>query len=97
MTKRPQIFDQTAFEESLRKQGCLESFVKPITSDFRLFVPLALRYLGEDKLFEVVNNARAELKLGEQDPAWHEAVKYIVGWADEQIEEYKANKQQGRT
>lgn len=92
MAKRPQIFDQTAFEESLRRQGCTESFVSPITSDFKLFVPIALRYLGEDKLFEVVNRARSELKLGEQDPAWREAVKYIVGWAEEQIEEYKAQK-----
>ncbi|MBL8091968.1 MAG: hypothetical protein KF758_12995 [Anaerolineales bacterium] len=92
MAKRPQIFDQTLFEESLRKQGCTESFVKPITSDFRLFVPLALRYLGEDKLFQIVNQARSELKLGEQEPAWREAVKYIVGWAEEQIEEYKSQK-----
>jgi hypothetical protein len=90
--KRPQIFDQEAFENSLREQGCTESFVSPITSDFKLFVPLALRYLGEDNLFQIVNNARSELKLGEQDPAWREAVKFIVGWAEEQIEEYKAQK-----
>lgn len=92
MAKRPELFDQSAFEESLRRQGCTESFVKPIASDFRLFVPIALRYLGDEKLFQVVNSARAELKLGEQDPAWREAVKYIVGWAEEQIEVYKAQK-----
>lgn len=92
MAKRPQIFDQIAFEESLRQQGCTESFVKPITSDFRLFVPIVLRNLGEEKLFQIVNSARDELKLGEQDPAWREAVKYIVGWAEEQLEEYKAQK-----
>jgi hypothetical protein len=92
MAKRPQVFDKSAFEESLRRQGCVESFVGPITSDFKLFVPIALRYLGEDKLFEIVNNARSELKLGEQEPAWREAVKYIVGWAEEQLEEYKAQK-----
>ena len=92
MAKRPQIFDQVAFEESLRRQGCVESFVKPITSDFRLFVPIVLRYLGEEKLFQIVNSARDELKLREQDPAWREAVKYIVGWAEEQLEDYKAQK-----
>ena len=92
MAKRPQIFDQEAFEESLRRQGCTESFIKPITSDFRLFVPIVLRYLGEDKLFQVVNSTRNELKLREQDPAWREAAKYIVRWAEEQIEEYKAHK-----
>jgi hypothetical protein len=92
MAKRPQIFDQTAFEESLRLQGCAESFISPITSDFRLFVPIVLRYLGEDKLFQIVNSARDELKLREQDPAWRETAKYIVGWAEEQIENYKEQK-----
>ena len=92
MAKRPQVFDQLAFEDSLRKQGCSESFIKPITSDFRLFVPVILRHLGEEKLFEIVNNARPELKLGEQAPAWREAAKYIVGWAEEQVDEYKAQK-----
>lgn len=93
MAKRPQIFEQIAFEDSLRRQGCVESFVKPISSDFRLFVPIVIRNLGEDKLFQIVNSARAELKLGEQDPAWREAAKYIVGWAEEQIELYKDQKQ----
>jgi hypothetical protein len=92
MAKRPEIFDQDAFEQSLREQGCAESFIKPITSDFRLFVPVALRYLGRDRLFEIVNAARTEFRLGEQTPAWQEAAKYIVGWAEEQLDEYKNHK-----
>jgi hypothetical protein len=48
--------------------------------------------LGENKLFQIVNSARDELKLRGQDPAWREAVKYIVDWAEEQLEEYKAQK-----
>ena len=83
---------KTIIEQTLKQQGCSESFIKPITSDFRLFVPIVLRHLGEEKLFEIVNSARDELKLREQDPAWREAVKYIVGWSEEQIEEYKAQK-----
>ncbi len=92
MAKRPQVFDQAAFQESLRRQGCVESFVSPITSDFKLFVPIALRNLGEKRLFEIVNQARSELGLGEQDIAWREAAKYIVGWAEEQVDEYKQQK-----
>jgi hypothetical protein len=92
MAMRPRLFDQAAFEESLRRQGCTESFVSPITSDFKLFVPIALRYLGEKRLFEIMNAARSELSLGEQDAAWQVAAKYIVGWAEEQIEEYKSQK-----
>jgi hypothetical protein len=69
MARGPQIFDPTAFEESLRQQGCAESFIQPITGDFRLLVPVVLKDLGEDKLFQIVNSARDELKLREQGPA----------------------------
>ena len=55
-------------------------------------MPLVLRALGEEKIFEIVENARAELKLGAQEPARREAVKYIVGWSEEQIEAYKSQK-----
>lgn len=87
--RRPNLFSQEEFQASLRRQGCAESFVSPITSDFRLFVPLLIREIGKDKLFSIVDQARDELKLGEQEAAWHVAAKYIVGWAEEQIDQYK--------
>lgn len=93
MARRPNIFDQQAFEESLLQLGCAESFIKPITSDFRLFVPIVLREIGEKKLFEIVDNSRSELKLGDQKPAWHEACKFIVAWAEEEIDIYVAQKE----
>jgi hypothetical protein len=92
MAKRPQVFDQAAFEESLRQQGCKESLINPIATDFKLFVPIALRHLGEEKLVQIMNGARSELKLGEQTAFWREAAKYIVGWAEEQIENYNEQK-----
>ena len=92
MARRPNVFSQGAFQASLRHQGCTESFIAPITSDFRLFVPLVLRELGEQRLFEIAERARDELKLGDQEAAWREAAKYIVGWAVENIENYKAQK-----
>ena len=92
MAHRPNIFSQQAFEESLLRLGCSESFIKPITSNFRLFVPIVLGELGEDKLFAIVDNSRAELKLRDQEPAWREACKYIVAWAEEEIENYISQK-----
>ena len=89
---RPQIFDQKAFQDSLRRQGCADSFVSPITSDLRIFVPIVLRALGEDRLFEIVNAARDELNLRPQDEAWRVAAKYIVGWAEEQFAAYQKQK-----
>ena len=82
MARRPDIFNQNAFEESLRDLGCVDSFIKPITSDFRLFVPLILREIGEDRIFEIAEKSRYELKLGDQKPAWKEASKYIAAWAE---------------
>ena len=92
MARRPSVFSQEEFQASLRRQGCPESFVSPITSDLRLFVPLLIRETGEDKLFAIVDHARDELKLGEQEAAWQVAAKYIVGWAEEQIDEYKSQR-----
>lgn len=92
MVRRPDLFSRDAFQKSLRQQGCAESFVSPITSDFRLFVPVILRELGPEKIVTIMEQARPELKLGAQRPAWETAAKYIVGWAEEQIEQYKAGK-----
>ena len=92
MASRPDVFDQQAFEDSLRSLGCAESFVKPITSDYRLFVPIVMRTLGEEKLFNIVDKARGELKLGSAAPAWREACKYIVAWAEEETQKYIAKK-----
>jgi hypothetical protein len=92
VARRPDPFDKESFQASLRRQGCAESFVSPITSDFRLFVPLVFRALGEERILSIVEQARAELKLGPQELAWREAAKYIVGWSEEQIETYKSQK-----
>jgi len=88
MASRPDVFDQAAFQDSLRQQGCPEKFISPVTSDFRLFVPTILRALGEQQILAMAEDARAELGLNEQHAAWQTAAKYIAGWADEQIAAY---------
>jgi hypothetical protein len=89
---RPNVFDQAYFEQRLLDLGCPDTFVKPITSDYRLFVPLIFKLLGEERLFDLVDGYRSELKLGMQEPAWRVACKYIVTWADDEIEKYKSQK-----
>jgi len=37
-----------------------------------------------------VDDAREELKLRSSEPAWREAYKYVVGWAEEEVEKYIA-------
>ena len=92
MARRPNVFSQKSFQESLRQQGCPESFIAPVTSDFRLFVPLLIRHVGEEQLFKVVDEARQEFGLGDQEPAWRLACKHIVGWAEAEVAEYKSQK-----
>jgi hypothetical protein len=92
VAKRPDVFSQPEFESYLRQAGCPESFVSPVTSDFRLFVPIALRALDERGLFEAVDRARPEFGLGPQEAAWRLAVKHIVGWAEDSLEQYKRAK-----
>lgn len=92
MAARPNLFDRSAFEASLRQQGCPESFVSPTVSDFRLFVPLLLRELGEERVLEIVEGAREELGLGPQQAAWRTEIRYMVGWAEEEVEQYKERK-----
>jgi hypothetical protein len=66
--------------------------VSPITSDFRLIVPLVLRALGSERIVELLESERQEFGLGEQSDLWREATRYIVGWAEKELVEYKARK-----
>ena len=68
--KRPDVFNQQAFEGSLRRQGCAESFISPTVSDFRLFVPVIIRELGEGGILEIMEKNRAEIHLGDAKTAW---------------------------
>ena len=92
-TRRPDVFSREEFQTSLRAQGCPESFVAPITSDFRLFVPLVLEALGPERVFRIAKDAQVELGLGDQDAAWQTAAKYIHGWAAQEVLQFKERRQ----
>lgn len=93
MPKRPDVFDRQILEEALREVGCPDSCIAPTISNYRLFVPLVLATLGRDRIEEIVNAARAELGLGEQRTAWRTSLKYIVAWAEAEIEAYKQRRE----
>ncbi len=95
MARRPEIFDQQAFEQALRQVGCPENFIKPAVADFRLFVPIIFKELGEEKLLEIIVRVSPEIGLGIAKPAWKFVLKYLVDWAEQEIENYKLQKQQG--
>lgn len=92
MARRPDIFNQRAFEDWLRQQGCVESMIAPISSDMRLFVPIALREMGEERLFQAAELSRHELGLGPQAEFWRQVAHYACAWAEDQLEAYKAAK-----
>jgi hypothetical protein len=92
MAQRPNIFDKEAFENFMRQQGCAESMISPNVSDYRLFVPLALRELGVNGIVNTAEKARGELKLGPQREYWVQAAQYAVAWAEAELERYKTQK-----
>ena len=92
MTRRPDLFNQARLEEVLREQGCPESFISTAVSNFRLFVPLLFAQLGEDRVFDVLYAAHGNLGLGEQKSAWRSSAKYLVAWAECELEQYKVRR-----
>ena len=92
MARRPDVFNQKALEEWLREHGCVESMIAPIISDMRLFVPIALRELGEEGLFQAVERSRHELGLGPQVAFWQQVAHYACTWAEDRLEAYMAEK-----
>jgi len=92
MTRRPDLFNQASVEETLREQGCPESFISTAVSNFRLFVPLLFAELGEDRTFDLLYAAHQDLGLGEQKSAWRSSAKYLVAWAERELELYKTRR-----
>lgn len=92
MARRPDVFNQAAFEDSLRRQGCVESNISPYSSEFKLIMPLLLRGLTKEQVLILAERAQEELGLKDLQVWWPDVAKYMVGWADEQIEAYKEQK-----
>jgi hypothetical protein len=90
--RRPDVFSQEKFEQSLVSQGCTKSFVAPVTSDYRLIVPLALAKLGVDGIVDLLNENRSTYGLNEQEDLWRTAATYAVGWATGALQEYREAK-----
>jgi len=89
MTRRPDPFDQQAIEDALRTIGCPASSMSSTLSNYRLFVPLIFAELGEDEIFRLVERARHDLGLREQETAWRSSIRALVAWAQREIELYK--------
>jgi hypothetical protein len=90
MARRPDVFNQRAFEYWLRQQGCPNSLISPIISDLRLLIPIAVWTVGADRLLQVAEDLRDELRLGEQSAFWRLAAHYADVWASDQLIKYSA-------
>ncbi len=94
MTRRPDPFDQQALEDALRSIGCPESCMSSTLSNYRLFVPLLFAQLGEEEIFRVLERARQDLGLREQESAWRSSIRCLAHWAEREIELYKQRRGQ---
>jgi site-specific recombinase XerC len=82
------LFNRQAFEESLSHQGVPAQALSSLISDFRLFVPLLIKAIGEEQFLEIVAKSSADLRLSSQPESWRATIKYLVEWAQEEIRLY---------
>ena len=83
------LFNRQAFEASLRRLGVPDQALSPLINDFRLFVPLLIKALGEQQFLEIVARSSADLRLNAQPESWETTIKYLVQWAREEIRLYE--------
>lgn len=88
------LFNRQAFEESLRLLGVPEPALSPLINDFRLFVPLLIKALGEEQFLTIVARSSADLRLNSQPESWGVTIKYLVQWAQEEIRLYEPMEEQ---
>lgn len=92
MAKRPEMLSEETFRTSLQEQGCHPKYIDAYLGDCKLLVPLLIREVGEARFLELVNRSRSEIGLKPVDSYWPQSVKYIVTWATQAIDCYKASK-----
>jgi len=90
--RRPEIFDEERMRDSFRTHGCREDFIGPLISDVKLIIPLLCRNLKQEGVLAAVIESDKELSLEDQEYFWKLAIKYLVGWATDEVEEYKRRK-----
>lgn len=89
MAKRPEMLSEETFRT---EQGCHPKYIDAYLGDCKLLVPLLIREVGEARFLELVNRSRSEIGLKPVDSYWPQSVKYIVTWATQAIDCYKASK-----
>jgi site-specific recombinase XerD len=83
------LFNRQAFESSLRRLGVPDQALSPLINDFRLFVPLLIKTLGEEQFLKIIARSSADLRLNSQPESWETTIKYLVQWAQEEIRLYE--------
>ena len=89
--KRPDIYNQAAIIEKLVARGLAQSLAEPLTGDMKLIIPLLIREVGVDRINDILQRCTSELHLREQ-AFWPSLTPYLVQWADDELEAYKARK-----
>ncbi len=83
------LFNRQAFESSLRRLEVPEQDLSPLIDDFRLFIPLLIKTLGEEDLLGIIAKGSADLRLNAQPKSWETTIKYLMRWAQAEIRLYE--------
>lgn len=81
MARRPDFFDREKLEAALREQGCSESWVDTVVSNFRLILPVLLKELGADGITDTMMREQSTYGRHSPDDVWRNIAKPLVSWA----------------
>lgn len=85
MAQRPDFFDREKLEQILREQGCSESWVDTIVSNFRLILPVLLKELGTDGIAGIMLREQSTYGRHSPEDVWRNIAKPLVAWATDML------------
>ena len=90
--KRPDVFNKDAIVQHFADQGLARSMAEPLAGDLKLIIPILIRELGAERIDEILQRRAPELHLSETS-FWSSLTPYIVRWAEDELNAYKARKE----
>ena len=90
--RRPDVFNKDSIVQHFVDQGLARSMAEPLAGDLKLIIPILVRELGAERIDEILQRRAPELHLSETS-FWPNLTPYIVRWAEDELNAYKARKE----
>jgi integrase len=97
---RPDIFNRRAFEESMGRDGVVDSMLSPFVSDSRLVIPWAIEFIYQhesvrQEFLRYIRQKLQEYNLKQDNlPFYEELLDYLARWMGRELDKYHRFKEQ---